>query len=131
MLAMEWKENSTDEQPFSLRATTDALQDWLKSLPLTTTVVHVTGHDGPSHADVGLQAAQDTGLFGHLTDNSLYEVRGEAPTDGVLHAAAELQAEMLVLFARPHTWLGEVFHRSVTAQLLRRSTLQVLVLPTL
>ncbi|QIL74885.1 universal stress protein [Hymenobacter sp. HDW8] len=121
---------ATDDKAFWLSAPSLALTELLTSLKLTTTVVHVAEATGPSRADVGLASAQRTGLFGHLTENSLYEVCEEAPADGILHAAAELHAQLLVLLARPHSFLGGLFHHSVTADILRRSPVPVLVLPT-
>lgn len=122
---------AADSHPFWLSTAAMALKELLVALQASTCVVHVAPElHGPSHADEALQAVRRTGLFGRLSSNSLYEVREESPTDGILHAAAEVQAHLLVLFARPHTFLGELFHRSVTAQVLHRSPVPVLVLPT-
>jgi nucleotide-binding universal stress UspA family protein len=97
----------------------------------STSVVHVApAAHGSSRADIALQSVQRTGLFGDLTGNSLYEVREELPADGILQAAAELKVQLIVLLARPHTFLGSLFHRSVTAQVLRHSPVPVLLLPT-
>ncbi|GAB3242391.1 hypothetical protein GCM10027346_38600 [Hymenobacter seoulensis] len=121
---------AADAHSFQLSAPSLALAALLEKCHPSTTVVHVTPGFGPSHADVGLASVQRTGLFGPLSGNSLYEVCEEAPADGILHAAAELQAQLLVVLARPHSFLGALFHRSVTAQVLRRSKVPVLVLPT-
>ncbi|GAB2955255.1 hypothetical protein GCM10027048_21210 [Hymenobacter coalescens] len=121
---------ASDEHGFWLTAPALALADLLRALQATTTVVHVAPADGPSRADVGLAAVQRTGLFGPLTANSLYEVRGEAPVEGILHAAAELRSQLIVVVARQHSLLGGLLHRSVTGQLLHRSPVPVLVLPT-
>ena len=117
--------------PFTLAAPALALKELLNALQPTTAVVHVApeGH-GPSYGDVALKSVMSTELFGHLTNNSLYEVREEAPADGILHAATELDSQLIVVLARPHTFLGGLFHRSVTAQVLRHSPVPVLVLPT-
>ena len=121
---------ATDEDSFWLTMPSMALGPLMARLRPTTTVVHVAPHDGPSHAEVGLQSVRRTCLFGVLTNNSLYEVRGEAPAEGILQAAEDLQADLLVVMARPHNFLGGLFHRSVTSRLLRRSPRPVLVLPT-
>ena len=134
----EWKDTAlpsrlvvaADDNPFWLTAPSRAVAALLTALHPSTTVVHVANADGPSQAEVGLEAVRRTGMFGPLTSNSLYEVREEAPADGILHAAAELQAQLIVMLARPHTFVGGLFHQSVTAQVLRRSHLPVLVLPT-
>ncbi|TGE10510.1 universal stress protein [Hymenobacter fodinae] len=119
-----------DEDSFWLTMPSLALGTLMARLRPTTTIVHVTPHDGPSLAEAGLQSVRRTGLFGVLPNDSLYEVRGEAPADGIARAAQELQADLLVVMARPHTFLGGLFHRSVTERLLRRSSRPVLVLPT-
>ncbi|MCC3156681.1 universal stress protein [Hymenobacter sp. 15J16-1T3B] len=121
---------AADDHGFWLTPAALALQGLLAGWHAPTTVVHVGPAHGPSRAAVGFEAVRRSGLFGPLSDNDLYEVREEAPADGILHAAAELQAELLVVLARPHTFLDGLFHRSVTAQLLRRSPVPVLVLPT-
>ncbi|GAB3868336.1 hypothetical protein GCM10028824_12940 [Hymenobacter segetis] len=122
---------AADGRAFTLAAPALALQELLSALQPTAAVVHVAHEThGPSHGDVALKSVVSTQLFGHLTNNSLYEVREEAPADGILHAAAELNSQLIVMLARPHTLLGGVFHRSVTAQVLRRSPVPVLVLPT-
>lgn len=122
---------AADEHNFWLTTPALALAELFSALHPTTTVVHVESGTGPSHAHVGLEAVRRTGLFGNITNTSLYELREEAPADGILHAASELQAQLVVLLARPHTFVGGLFHRSVTAQVLRRSPVPVLVLPTM
>ena len=134
----EWKDTAlpsrvivaADDDPFWLTQPSRAVAMLLNALHPTTTVVHVTNSDGPSQAEVGLEAVRRSGMFGPITNNSLYEVREEAPADGILHTAAELDAQLIVVLARPHTFVGGLFHRSVTAQILRRSSRPVLVLPT-
>ncbi|SHJ81501.1 Universal stress protein family protein [Hymenobacter daecheongensis DSM 21074] len=121
---------AADDRPFQLSSSSLALTELLAALKPTTTVVHVAAGAGASRADVGLEAVRRTELFGALNSNSLYEVREETPVEGILHAAADLQAQLIVVLARPHTFVGGLFHRSVTAQVMRRSPLPVLILPT-
>ena len=122
---------AADDQGFWLTAPALALAPLLGALQPRTTVVHVAPGRGPSQASAGLQSVARTGLFGQLSGNDLYEVREEAPVPGLLHATAELGAELVVVVARPHTLFGGMFHRSVTAELMRRSPVPVLVLPTM
>ena len=122
---------AADGHPFGLAPPALAVADLLRELQPSTSVVHVApAMHGASRADMALESVRRTGLFGDITGNSLYEIREEAPADGILQAAAELQVQLLVLLARPHTFLGGLFHRSVTAQVLRHSPVPVLVLPT-
>ena len=134
----EWKDTAlpsrvvvaADDDPFWLTSPSRAMASLLAVLKPRTTVIHIASTDGPSQAEVGLEAVRRAGMFGSITNNSLYEVREEAPAEGILHAAAELDAQLIVVLARPHTFVGGLFHRSVTAQLLRRSPRPILVLPT-
>ncbi|MCI1188647.1 universal stress protein [Hymenobacter sp. DH14] len=122
---------AADGHPFTIAAPVQALRELLAALRPTTAVVHVAPQaHGPSHGDMALKSVWSTNLFGPLTSNSLYEVREETPADGILQAARELNSQLIVLLARPHTFLGGLFHRSVTAQVLRHSPVPVLVLPT-
>ena len=122
---------AADGHSFWLTPPSLALASLLLALQPTTSVVHVASQaHGPSHADVALESVRRTGLFGDITGSSLYEVREQSPAEGILLAASELHAQLIVLLARPHSFLGGLFHRSVTAQVLRLSSVPVLVLPT-
>ena len=47
----------------------------------------------------------------------------------MLRAVAEAEADLLILIARPRSFLGRLFHRSVTARVLRACPVPVLLLP--
>ena len=120
-----------DGNSFWLTPPSLALGNLLRTLQPATSVVHVVPQaSGPSQADVALESVRRTQLFGPITNSSLYEVREETPATGILIAAQELHIQLIVLLARPHTLLSGLFHRSVTAQVLRHSPVPVLVLPT-
>ena len=122
---------AADGHSFWLTPPALAIAGLLHQLQPSTSVVHVApAAHGSSHADMALESVRRTELFGEINGNSLYEVREETPADGILQAAAELNVQLIVLLARPHTFLGGLFHRSVTAQVLRHSPVPVLVLPT-
>lgn len=59
----------------------------------------------------------------------LYEVADASPATGILQALDDTQADLLVLIARPRSFLGALFHRSVTAAVLRHTWVPVLLLP--
>lgn len=122
---------AADENPFWLTSASLGLADLFDSLHATTTVVHVAPATGPSQAGMALESVHRTALFEGIADDSLHEIREESRANGILHAAAELDSQLLVVMARPHTFLGGLFHHSITAQLLRRSPIPVLVLPTM
>ncbi|MEJ7665606.1 MAG: universal stress protein [Hymenobacter sp.] len=51
------------------------------------------------------------------------------PAGGILQAVAGGGFDWVVLVAHPRSFLGELFHRSVTAHVLLHSSIPVLVLP--
>ena len=60
---------------------------------------------------------------------ALHDAADYEPAAGVLRAVAEAQADLLILIARPRSFLGSLFHRSVTAQVLRGCSVTLLLLP--
>ncbi len=67
-----------------------------------------------------------------LRTNAFHVVTADDIAPAILRAA-EVEADavdLLVLIARPRSFLSELFHRSVTAQVARHSTVPVLLLPT-
>ena len=119
-----------DGQPFALRPHQDLLRQLLRATQGTLAVVHVTadGEDTPG-STVLLGTVRDNDLVDALAESSLHEVYQSTVVAGVLKEAARQSADMLVVVARPHSWLGGLFHDSTTAWLLRESPIPVLVLP--
>ncbi|MBH8558137.1 universal stress protein [Hymenobacter negativus] len=121
---------AADGAPLALTPATQDLAPLLTRLHPAVTVVHIAAHaHGPSRAAEALEAVRETGLFGPLDGNSLYEEREVGPVAGLLQAANEVGADLLVVMPRPHFFPGNLFHHDVTADLLRRSPVPVLVLP--
>ena len=56
-------------------------------------------------------------------------VVADRPADGILHAAQADKTDLVVMLARPRSFWGQLFHRSVTAEVLLHSPVPVLVLP--
>ncbi|WP_400191033.1 universal stress protein [Hymenobacter sp. B81] len=77
-----------------------------------------------------LRAVQGSGLLRPDTELSFQQPLAQTPETGLLQAATVHQADLLVLLARRRSYLGQLFHRSVTARVLRRATQPVLLLPT-
>ncbi|MFD1470782.1 universal stress protein [Hymenobacter caeli] len=122
---------AADGEPFALAASSRALDELVKSWAAEYTVAHIDlsgelpGTKGPR----ALADVRASKLLPPATPLALYEVAGQAPAAGVLQAAADTQADLLVLIARPRSFLGALFHRSVTAEVLRHAPLPVLLLP--
>jgi nucleotide-binding universal stress UspA family protein len=121
---------AVDGQPFSLVEYQDVLSQLLQATHATLDVVQVIkdGETTPNPAAV-LDSIRTNDLVSTLEDSSLHQVYQNTIVGGVLQEAARQQADMLVVVARRHSLLGGLFHRSVTAQLLRESAIPVLVLP--
>ncbi|UYZ59705.1 universal stress protein [Hymenobacter latericus] len=123
---------AADQHPFQLKHTSTNTKALFAALKAEPAVVHVAP-DGPpaaAQARAALAYVRRTGLFEQVPDNRLYEVRDEDPAEGIVQAVADLQADMVVVLARPHSFFGGLFHRSVTAQVMSHSPVPVLVLHT-
>ena len=120
-----------DAEPLSLSAVGKNLAPLLASWQAAYTVAHVVpDHEpGPRRSRLPLVDVRDSGLLPADAPLWLYQEAGAAPADGILQALADTHADLLVLIARPRNFLGRLFHRSVTAQLLRRSPVPVLLVP--
>ena len=121
---------AVDGEPFRLVEYRDVLDQLLHATHGTLSLVQVTDNDkiAPSPAAV-LDTVCSNDLVNELTKSSLHQIHRNTVVGGILQEAAGQQADMLVIIARRHSLLGGLFHRSVTAQLLRESAIPVLVLP--
>ena len=121
---------AVDGQPFGLRPHQDLLRQLLLATQGTLDVVHVAGDEragaGPA---VVLGTVRENDLVDALADSSLHQVYHPTAAGGILQEAARLEADLLVVVARPHGLIGRLFHDSVTGRLLRESPIPVLVLP--
>ncbi len=121
---------AADREPFALAPSAQPLRQLFNLFATSLVVAHVS-EDVEDDAGCGaaLRAVQTSGLAGLLTPELRGYVAGDY-ADGVLTAAADTQADLVMVLARQRSYLGELFHRSVTARLLNRSPKPVLVLPT-
>ncbi|MFD2784686.1 universal stress protein [Hymenobacter rubripertinctus] len=97
------------------------------------TVLYVAPDAVEVEAEEATNQALDTVLRTGLTiDLPRVKVRTLAdasPARRILEAARSADFDLVVVVARPRSFFGNLFHRSVTAEVLRRSTIPVLVLP--
>ena len=121
---------AVDGEPFELLQHQDVVRQLLHMADGTLNVVRVTDD---SHARLGAEAILRTVADNNFTEvlppSRLYEVYDRSVVSGILAEAARQEADLLVVVARHHSLIGSLFHRSVTAQLLERSPVPVLVLP--
>lgn len=120
---------AVDGEPFRLVEYRDVLSKLLHATHGTLSLVQVTanGETPPSAAAV-LDTVLANDLVTGLTEGSLHQVHQNTVADGILQEAAVQQTDLLIVIARRHSLLGGLFHRSVTARLLRESSIPVLVL---
>ncbi|TDN38790.1 universal stress protein [Hymenobacter sp. UV11] len=121
-----------DGEDFSLGAQAGLVRHLFAALHAELTVLHV-GHD-PASLAAGRAAVSETlertGLaLGLATAVRTQGLVHGTPAGGILQAVAGGEFDWVVLVARPRSFLGELFHRSVTAHVLLHSPIPVLVLP--
>ena len=122
---------AADGEDFSLGQPAEAVRDLFAALQAELTVLHVTEDTDPDeNAAAALQIVQQTGLTADLAlPIRTLNMNATDPADGILNAARPEDFDLVVLIARPRSFLGELFHHSVSAQVLLHSNVPVLVLP--
>lgn len=121
---------AVDGAPFQLFPQCDVVHQLLQATHGTLDVVHVTSEGQPRpNAMTLLDNLRQNGLVEELHPDQLHEISRPEEVGGVLDEAERLQAELLVVVARRHCLLGSLFHRSVTAQLVQKSPVPLLLLP--
>ena len=121
---------AVDDESFQLFPQRDVVRQLLQATRGTLDVVHVTSEGQPRPNAVTLLGnLRQNGLVEKLCPDQLHEISRQEVVGGVLGEAERLQAELLVVVARRHCLLGSLFHRSVTAQLIQKSPVPLLLLP--
>lgn len=120
-----------DDEPFRLTAAGQQLAPLLAAWQAAYTVTHVVdGHEPvtpPRH--LVLADVRARGVVPPDAPLRLHQVPDATAADGIMQALADTQADLVVLVARPRSFLGRRFHHSVTAEVLRRSPVPVLLIP--
>lgn len=122
---------AADGEDFTLGPHAGAARHLLDALQAEVTVLHVEEHAGPTAATAeALASVEATGLtMGLPQPMHTLSVIAQAPAEAILQSAQPADFDLVVLIARPRSFLGELFHRSVTAQVLLHCAVPVLVLP--
>ena len=122
---------AVDGEPFTPNAAGRAVAPLLASWAAAYTVAHIL--PGPDEAarssHLALADVRASGLLPPEAPVRLYQQIYSSPVAGIAQALADTQANLLVLIARPRSFLNELFHRSVTAAVLRHCAVPVLLLP--
>jgi nucleotide-binding universal stress UspA family protein len=117
------------DEHFSLGEHMGLVHHVLAALGAHLTLVHVATHQSAVADTAALEAVERTGLSLGLPPITFQHLTHPSPADGILQAAADGQFDMIVLIARPRSFLCDLFHGSVTARVLLHSPVPVLVLP--
>ena len=120
-----------DVEPFRLNAAGKKLAPLLAAWQAAYTVAHVVdGHEPVTPPRrLALADVRASGVVPPDAPLQLYQEPDATAADGIMQALADTQADLAVLIARPRSFLGRRFHHSVTADVLRRSPVPVLLVP--
>ncbi|HEX8326438.1 MAG TPA: universal stress protein [Hymenobacter sp.] len=122
---------AVDGEPFALGEHALVLSQVLRALKAELTVLHVA--EESQHLGASTAALDSVLHAGVLVDKPqtirTRSVVAPHPAEGILQTAQAVEFDMVVLIARRRSVWGQLFHQSVTAQVLLHSTLPVLVLP--
>jgi nucleotide-binding universal stress UspA family protein len=123
---------AVDGEPFSLGQHAGPMRHLLTALNAELTVLHVATDATRAPADDVLDSVARTGLGIELAAPVRYQsTTAPHPAAGILQATQAGEVDLVVVLARPRSFWGQLFHHSVTAQVLLHSPVPVLVLPTL
>ena len=122
---------AVDGEPFTLGPYAGTVRHLLDALPAALTVLHVLPPGGADELpDQALESVQRTGLADDLVAlTHQRRVSALSPAEGILRVAKSPEFDLVALVARPRSFLGWLFHRSVTAQVLLHSPIPILMLP--
>ncbi|KUG08485.1 universal stress protein [Solirubrum puertoriconensis] len=119
---------AADREAFALGSAAAGTAALLRNLGAELTVAYVSEVEDDGGCTSALRAVQHSGL----ADGHTLYLRGYLNSncaEGLLEAQVETGADLLLLLARSRSYLGEVFHRSVTAQVIATAPVPVLVVP--
>lgn len=123
---------AADDNPLHLQQQSAEIRALLAQLKPHLTVAHVAEPEDDDTCCSALDAVTTSGLMSGLeTRIHTHGVRHRQVPQGILQAAAETHADLLVLVARRRSFLGQLFNRSVTAQVVLHGHLPMLLLPAL
>ncbi|WP_216688725.1 universal stress protein [Hymenobacter siberiensis] len=120
---------AADSEPFALPPAIDGVKRLLHQLAPHVTIVHISGTEADENYARAKHAVELSGLTTGLPDVASRGYQYARPADGILAAIHDVGADLVLLLARPRSYLGEVFPHSVTAEVLRRSPVPVLIVP--
>ncbi|MFC6224983.1 universal stress protein [Hymenobacter artigasi] len=124
---------AVDGEDFTIGPHAGVMRYLSRTLGVELTVLHVAPDAAADVSEDEVMASvRRTGLGVDLPVPMRYRHMAAArPADGILQAAQAGDTDLVVLLARPRSFWGQLFHQSVTAEVLLHSPVPVLVLPTI
>ena len=121
---------AADGEPFALGKFSSPVHTMLKTLKAELTVLHVQSEENSENfAPLALETVRRAGLADGLPPMHSLTAVNPNPGSGILAAVEPGDFDLVVLIARPRSFLNQLFHHSVTAEVLLHSTIPVLILP--
>ncbi|MGY2133138.1 universal stress protein [Hymenobacter sp. HD11105] len=122
---------AADNQPFNLTpAAAEVGQRLLTAFNATVNITHVVEPEDDNTCTVAREQVEKSGLLTGLERVTARGQRHLHPVAGILAAAEESGAGLVVMIARHHSILQRLFYQSVSAQVVRRTlTPAILILP--
>lgn len=119
-----------DGEPFALGKFSGPIHAMFKTLRAEITVLHVQSEaNSEDFAPLALEAVRRAGLAEGLPPMQSLTVVNSNPAEGILAAVQPGDYDLVVLIARPRSFLSQLFHQSTTAKVLIHSALPVLIMP--
>ena len=120
-----------DVEPFELNTAAKKLAPLLAAWQAAYIVAHAVDGREPVTPPrrLALDDVRTNGVVPPGASLRLHQMTGTTAADGILKAITDTQADLVLLIARPRSFLGRRFHHSVTADVLRRSPVPVLLVP--
>ncbi|SFP90085.1 universal stress protein [Hymenobacter arizonensis] len=120
---------AADCEEFMLTESAGCVRHLLGNREVEPTVLHVSPVEDDRGCTSALRVVEHSGLLTNLPKARLRGYQHANPAQGILNAAADMKADLVVLPARRRSYFGQLFHRSVTAQVISTSPVPVLVVP--
>ncbi|MDF7810591.1 universal stress protein [Hymenobacter sp. YC55] len=120
---------AADGHPFHLHPEVlEATRQLLLALSPTLTVTYVAKPEDSDNCSASLATVQDSGLASAVPAVQTHGVRNRHEAEGILQAATETRADLLLVVARRRSFLDQLFHRSVSTQVVLQTSVPVLLL---
>lgn len=120
---------AVDGEEFTLGEHASAIRQFLRTLGAQLTVMHVATEETKGDNAAVLDSVLRTGLATELPAVQTRVIVAPHPAEAILSTAQISDFDLVALIARRRSFLGKLFHRSVTAQVLLHSSLPIMILP--